>query len=59
MISDADSYYARIFYDPQGATENVRGLSVNLPIVDEKPDSLDRAVVSLQAAVAQQWYFIE
>jgi hypothetical protein len=49
VISKADWHDARIFLD---------SLAVNLAVVDEKPDSLDGAVVSLQAAEAQTWYFV-
>lgn len=48
---DTDSYNARIFLMRSS-------LAVNLSIVDEKPDFLDGAVVSLQAAKAQTWYFV-
>ena len=51
-------YDARIFFVAL-ATDNVRGLAVNLAVVDGAPDSLDGALVSLQAAVAQMWYFVE
>jgi hypothetical protein len=60
VISDADCYDARIFFNPLASTNDVRGLSVNLAVADGVPDSLDGAVVSLRAATdAQKWYFIE
>jgi hypothetical protein len=59
VISNADSNDARIFFDPLAPTDNVSGLAVNLAVVDGAPDSLDGAVVSLQAAEAQTWYFVE
>lgn len=59
VILDAESYDARIFFDPLAPTNGIRGLSLNLAVADGVPDSLDGAVVSLQAAEAQKWYFIE
>jgi len=49
----------KIFFDPMADTDSVSGLAVNLAVVDGAPDSLDGAVVSLQAAEAQKWYFVE
>ncbi|KIM35071.1 hypothetical protein M413DRAFT_32780 [Hebeloma cylindrosporum] len=49
----------KIFLDSLLPTTKSRGLAVNLATVDGAPDSLDGAVVSLQATEAQGWYFVE
>jgi len=50
----------KIFLGPMMATtDSVSGLAVNLAVVDGAPDSLDGAVVRLQAAEAQNWYFVQ
>ncbi|KAF8815949.1 hypothetical protein BYT27DRAFT_6490528 [Phlegmacium glaucopus] len=50
----------KIFFDAHVIdTESVRGLAVNLPVVDGKPDSFNGAIVSLQAAEAQEWRFVK
>lgn len=53
MISDAESFDVRIFWgDPEQ-------WAVNIAAVDGEPDSAHGAVVSLQAAEAQTWFFVK
>lgn len=56
MISDAESYDVRIFW---GTDLDSEQLAVNIAVVDGEPDSAHGAVVSLQAAEAQTWYFVK
>jgi hypothetical protein len=57
-IECADLFDPRIFLVAL-ATDSNSGLAVNLAVVDGAPDPLDGALVSLQAAKAQKWHFVE
>jgi len=59
VISSADSYDARIFFDPLAATDNVSGLAVNLAnaTLPAAPGAVNLRTQTAEAQT-QTWSFV-